>query len=80
MKTTISVPDHIFGSAEQLASLLGISRSELYSKALAELVEKHRDELITDRLNEIYDPNRETLWLDAEIASLQHRALARGNR
>jgi metal-responsive CopG/Arc/MetJ family transcriptional regulator len=80
MKTAISIPDRVFQSAEQLASKLGVSRSELYSKALAALVDKHRDDLITSRLNEIYGPGRESSSLDAGIASLQHRTLARSKR
>lgn len=80
MKTAISIPDRVFRSAEQLASKLGVSRSQLYSKALAALVDKHRDDLITSRLNEIYGPGRESSSLDAGIASLQHRTLARSKR
>lgn len=80
MKTAISIPDHVFRSAEQLAARLGVSRSELYSKALAALLDKHRDDLITSRLNEIYGADRESSTLEPEVASLQHRTLARGKR
>lgn len=80
MKTAISIPDRVFHSAEQLAVRLGVSRSELYSKALAALVDKHQDDLITSRLNEIYGSGREDASLDAELALLQHRTLARGKR
>jgi len=59
VKTAISIPDRVFQSAEQLAARLGVSRSELYSKALATLIEKHRDDLVTSRLNEIYGPGKE---------------------
>lgn len=80
MKTAISIPDRVFRSAEQLAVRLGVSRSQLYSKALATLVEKHRDDLITSRLNEVYGPGREDSSLDAGAASLQHRTIARSKR
>jgi len=40
VKTAISIPDRVFRSAEQLAARLGVSRSELYSKALISLIEK----------------------------------------
>lgn len=80
MKTAISIPDRIFRSAEQLADRLGISRSELYSKALAALVDEHQDSLITSRLNEIYGADQEDSSLDVELALLQHRTLARGKR
>jgi len=80
MKTAISIPDRVFRSAEQLAARLGVSRSELYSKAIAALVDKHQDDLITSRLNDIYGPEQEDSSLDAEIALLQHRTLTRGKR
>jgi metal-responsive CopG/Arc/MetJ family transcriptional regulator len=80
VKTAISIPDIVFRSAEQLAARLGVSRSELYSKALAALVDKHRDDLITSRLNEIYGIDREDSLLDAELALLQRRTLARDKR
>ena len=34
MKTAVSIPDHVFDAAERLAEKLGISRSELYQRAL----------------------------------------------
>ena len=80
MKTAISVPDRVFRSAEQLASRLGVSRSELYSRALAALVDKHQDDLITSRLNEIYGPGRQDASLDAGLGLLQHRTLAQSKR
>jgi metal-responsive CopG/Arc/MetJ family transcriptional regulator len=54
MKTAISVPDDVFESADELAKQLGISRSELYSTAVAEYLAKFRSEDITARLNEVY--------------------------
>ncbi len=54
MKTAISVPDDVFESAEELASELGVSRSALYSTAMAEYLAKHRGADITARLNEVY--------------------------
>lgn len=80
MKTAISIPDRVFRSAEQLAERLGVSRSELYSKALAALVDEHQDNLITSRLSEIYGPGREDSSLDPELALLQQRTLSRGKR
>jgi len=77
MKTAISLPDRVFQSAEQLAARLGVSRSELYSKALAALLEKHQDDLVTTRLNEIYGSGRERSTLDREVAMLQNRSIAK---
>lgn len=77
MKTAISVPDRVFRSAEDLAARLRVSRSELYSNALAEFIEKHKNDLTTSRLNEVYAKNREPSTLEPEIASLQYRAAKR---
>jgi metal-responsive CopG/Arc/MetJ family transcriptional regulator len=54
MKTAISIPDTIFQAAERISKKLEISRSELYSKAIAEFVATHDDESITNELNQIY--------------------------
>jgi len=77
MKTAISIPDGVFQSAERLAARLGVSRSELYSRALASLVDKHRDDSTTSRLNEVYGPELEASSLDAGFALLQHQSLFR---
>lgn len=54
MKTAISIPNPLFETAEQLAKRLGISRSELYTRALTAYVQAYEKSLITQRLNEIY--------------------------
>ncbi len=54
MKTAISIPDDTFHEADQLAQELGISRSELYVRALKELLKKQRDENVTQTLNRVY--------------------------
>ena len=80
MKTAVSIPDRVFQSAEKLAARLGVSRSRLYAKALASLVEKHREDLITSQLNEIYGPGGEESSLDREVRLLQNRSLVREKR
>lgn len=80
MKTAVSIPDRVFQSAEKLAARLGVSRSRLYAKALASLVEKHREDLITSQLNEIYGPGGEESSLDREVSLLQNRSLVREKR
>ena len=77
MKTAVSIPDRIFQSAEKLAVRLGVSRSELYARALAILVEKHREDLITSQLNQVYGPGGEGSTLDRNVAALQSRSLPR---
>ena len=58
MKTAVSVPDHVFRSAERLAKRLKKSRSQLYSEALAEYVARRAPAEVTeayDRLAEDLD-------------------------
>lgn len=54
MKTAVSIPDPLFKAADEVARRAGLSRSELYAKALAEYVEKQRGDWITERLNQVY--------------------------
>lgn len=54
MKTAISLPSPLFRSGDALARRLGVSRSELYARALAEFVAKHKADRITQRLNAVY--------------------------
>jgi metal-responsive CopG/Arc/MetJ family transcriptional regulator len=61
MKTSISLPDPLFTAADALADRLGMSRSELYATALAELVAKHTDTEVTARLNEVYADEESSL-------------------
>ena len=51
MKTAISLPDEVFESAEKLAKRLKVSRSELYSRALAEYLARHAPDEVTDAWN-----------------------------
>ena len=55
MKTAISIPDPVFKTAERLAKRLGLSRSELYVRAISIYVEKHKGQKVTELLNEIYE-------------------------
>lgn len=54
MKTAISLPDALFHEAEQFAQAHGLSRSELYARALAFYLQVHRRQSITDALNQVY--------------------------
>ena len=69
MKTAISVPDSVFEAAEQLAHRLGLSRSELYAKAVEEFISAHKNQGVTEKLNEIYEQNSSSI--DPELIQLQ---------
>lgn len=61
MKTSVSIPDDIFESADALAEEMGMSRSELYALAVSEYVAKHRATNVTARLDRVYATLREGL-------------------
>ena len=69
MKTAISIPDPIFEAAESLAKQLGLSRSELYTRAVMTFIETHRDEDVTKALDQVYA--QETTSLDPVLEQLQ---------
>lgn len=41
VKTAISIPDDVFRSAERYAKKLGLSRSELFTRAVQRFIEQH---------------------------------------
>lgn len=75
MKTAISIPDTLFTQGEKLAKRLGLSRSELYARALDEFVRQHDEHDITRRLNEAYGPEGKGSELDPLLAAHVRRQL-----
>ncbi len=68
MKTAISIPNEVFDAAEQLSKRLGLSRSELYARAVCAYLAAYRHQRITETLDKIYqdhpssvDPDLETM-------------------
>ena len=53
MKTAISIPDDIFKEAERLVDRLQTSRSQLYTRALAEFVARHADDRVEAAMNAV---------------------------
>lgn len=51
MKIAVSVPDEIFEEAERLARRMKRSRSEVYSRALAEYVARHAPDRVTEAMD-----------------------------
>jgi metal-responsive CopG/Arc/MetJ family transcriptional regulator len=52
MKTAISIPDSVFQAAEKHAKRMRKSRSQLFSEAMVEYLERHTPDEITRRMNE----------------------------
>jgi predicted transcriptional regulator len=55
MKTAVSIPDDLFRQADELASRLGKSRSEMYREALADYVARREPGAVTRSLDELAD-------------------------
>ena len=72
MKTAISIPDPVFQAAEALAQRLGMSRSQLYSKAVLEFTKTYKNQKVTEKLNAIYSNKTE---FDKELFEMQSRSI-----
>ena len=77
MKTAISIPDSLFNAAEQLAKRLGISRSELFQRAMRTFLQDNKQEGITEALNNIYKNRDDEPGLDPVLEYLQGASIAR---
>jgi len=75
MKTAISIPDSLFNAADRLAKRMGVSRSELYQRAIEAYLTKHQRKAVTESLNEVYEQNDEGSRLDPALELLQYSSL-----
>jgi metal-responsive CopG/Arc/MetJ family transcriptional regulator len=75
MKTAISLPNSVFEEAETLAQQLGLSRSELYTKALQAYLTRYNRDQILLKLNQVY--SKESSELDPVMARMQFMSLPR---
>ena len=73
MKTAISLPDDLFEAADELAERLGVSRSQLYARALSEYVAQRGESDVTERLNAVY--GQAEARLDHVLEELQFHSL-----
>ena len=55
MKTAVSIPDDLFRRADELASRLGKSRSQIYREALNDYLMRRDPHAVTTALNELAD-------------------------
>jgi metal-responsive CopG/Arc/MetJ family transcriptional regulator len=74
VKTAVSIPTDLFQQAERRARRLGVSRSELYARALERLLRQEPDKDVTTALEAIY--SSEDSSLDRPLASGQRKATA----
>jgi antitoxin MazE6 len=75
MKTAVSIPDEVFEQAEDLVRRRGGSRSQLYSRALAEYIARHAPDRVTEAMDRALDDVGEETEEFLHAAS--HRVLRR---
>jgi predicted transcriptional regulator len=75
MKTAISLSDSLYRAANRIARRLGISRSEVFQRALSAYVSAHEDAGITEALDAVYPEGGETGRLDPALSRLQAASL-----
>jgi metal-responsive CopG/Arc/MetJ family transcriptional regulator len=76
MRTTISIPAELYQAADLMAKRLGLSRSELYRRALAKYLESHGDLAVTERLNAVHD-GEDSGVVDPVLDALQRASMVR---
>ena len=54
MKTAISIPDNLFKAADKVARRMGISRSELYQRAIERYLQQQSGDVIREALDVVY--------------------------
>jgi hypothetical protein len=75
MKTAVSIPDDVFEKAERLARRMKKSRSEVFSRAVAEYVARHAPDHVTEAMNQVCDEIG--LQADAFVSAASRRVLER---
>ena len=75
MKTAISIPDSLFQAAEELAERLGISRSQLYRRAVEEYLRARGHDIIRETLDAVYAGDSDGGGLDPAIEYLQDASI-----
>jgi metal-responsive CopG/Arc/MetJ family transcriptional regulator len=77
MKIAVSVPDDVFQEAEELARRMKRSRSEVYSRALAEYVARHSPDRVTEAMDRALTEIGESA--DHFVQTASHRVLKRSD-
>lgn len=73
MKTAISIPDEIFEKAEHLARRMNKSRSQLFSNAVEEYVDRHSPNHVTEAIDNAW--SELSSKTDSFVSEASHRIL-----
>ena len=75
MKTAISIPDALFDAADGLARRLGLSRSDLYQRALGAYLDAQRYEGVREGLDAVYAADADASSIDEGLKRMQAASL-----
>ena len=75
MKTVISIRDEDFLAAERAVADMGISRSELFTRAVEDFVSRRSGKRVTEKLDAVYGDSETTSELDANLENLPFLSL-----
>jgi metal-responsive CopG/Arc/MetJ family transcriptional regulator len=78
MKTAISIPDKTFDKAERFAKARGMTRSELYRRAVEDYLQRYSEEALKKELDALY--SEEDSSVDPVMQELQYRSLQSAER
>jgi metal-responsive CopG/Arc/MetJ family transcriptional regulator len=73
MRTVVSIPDELLAAADALAARLGMSRSEFFAAALADIIAKRAADDRTERLDALFAT--EDSALDPALRRAQAQAI-----
>ena len=74
LKTAISIPEDVYRDAEDTAKRLGMTRSRLYSEAVADFVARYRQEDVKAQLNKVHAAGDSCL--DPALGAMQFASLS----
>lgn len=74
-KIALTIPETVYWDAEDTARRRGMSRSRLYTEAIAGYLNRYRKEDVKARLNEVYTNG--SPGVDPVLAAMQAAGIAR---
>ncbi len=75
MKTAISLPDNLFQKADRVAKRLGLSRSELYRRAVEAFIRDQSGLAVREALDRVYSTEENRGRLDPGLERIQEESL-----
>jgi predicted transcriptional regulator len=75
MKIAISIPDALFKAAERMARRLGISRSQLFQRAVQQYIGEQQKLGVTETLDQIYGGDPSASRVDPVLNGMQLASL-----